>query len=55
MITLDDYKKVRELTDLFRALDYYSEKYEEVSSQIKALAANMSAKDIKYAIKESEK
>lgn len=55
MIELDDYKKVKELADLFRALDYYSEKYEEVSKEIKALAVNMSAKDIKYAIKESEK
>ena len=54
MVTLDDYKKVKQLADLYRALDYYSEKYDEVVSEIRALAVNMSPKDIKYAIKESE-
>lgn len=52
---LNDYKKVKELSDLYRALDYYSEMYEAVSNKIRALGATMSANDIRYAIKESEK
>lgn len=53
--TLDDFKMVQELTSLYRALDYYAEKYEETKDAIRALAVNMSPKDIRYAIKESEK
>lgn len=55
MLKLDDYKKVKELTDLYRALDYYSCQYDRTVREIQSLAANMSPKDIKYAIKESEK
>lgn len=55
MLKLDDFKKVQQLTALFRALDYYSCQYDETAKAIKALAVNMSPSDIKYAIKESEK
>lgn len=55
MVKLDDFKKVQELTSLYRALDYYAEQYEQTITAIKALAVNMSPADIRYAIKESEK
>lgn len=55
MTTLDDFKKVEQLTALYRALDYYYEMIEDVTKDIRALAVNMSPKDIKYAIKQSEK
>ena len=55
MLELDDFKQVMKLTSLYRALDYYAEKYEETKKAIQALAVNMSPSDIRYAIKESEK
>ena len=55
MKILDDYTKVKELADLFAYLDWLSVKYNETEAKIKALGATMSASDIRYAIKESEK
>lgn len=55
MNELDDFKKVQQLTSLYRELDYYCEQAERVKAEIRGLAVNMSPHDIKYAIKESEK
>lgn len=55
MDTLDDFKKVQQLTALYRELDYFSAQYDRCVKDIRALAVNMSPHDIKYAIKESEK
>lgn len=55
MVTLDDFKKVKDLADLYMALDYYNEMFEKTLKDIRALCVNMSAKDIKYAIKLSER
>lgn len=52
--TLSDYKKVKELADLYRMLDFYNDSYNKTVRKIQALAANMTPSDIKYAIKESE-
>lgn len=55
MDQLDNFKKVQQLSSLYRELDYYCEQAERVKQEIRSLAVNMSPHDIKYAIKESEK
>ena len=52
---LDDYRKVHKLAELYRCLDYYNEQFECVKTEIQGLAANMTASDIRYAIKLSSK
>ena len=55
MDVLDDFKKVKHLANLYMELDYYNSQFDRVLREIRSYAVNMSPRDIKYAIKLSEK
>lgn len=55
MEELKDYKKVQELTALYKYLDWLLCKVEDTKHEIRTLGANMDPFDIKYAVRESEK